>query len=249
MPQDIFKGLADRIAYFFSRYSLVCSMSLLHIIMFTVHAAVSFTDLPVFPGGFFSFDFVIFSLWASTTAISTILKIVLTELPSCSTCTGFFRPSRIGPTLRPLPVPSSGCRQYYPLPGWGRSGYLHPVHQFTEGIIFLHHFFIERHSGLHFAIHNQGWAFLILQFLLALRPPVLLPVNHCCQMWNSSAWRSVGMILNCLTSRAASRVISASSSAVGLKFTVVSARNSGPFLVSIMYIPAIFCTPSSVPIV
>ena len=48
---------------------------------------------------------------------------------------------------------------------------------------------------------------------------------------------------------ALNKVISASSSAVGLKLTVVSARNSGPFLVSIRYMPAIFFTPSSVPIV
>ena len=38
-------------------------------------------------------------------------------------------------------------------------------------------------------------------------------------------------MLNCLTSFATINVISASSSAVGLKFTVVSARNKGPFLI------------------
>src|SRR5450432_3080011 len=62
-------------------------------------------------------------------------------------------------------------------------------------------------------------------------------------------WPPVLLRVKCRTSLAASRVISASSSAVGLKFTVVSAKKSGPFFVSIRYMPAIFFTPSSVPII
>ena len=58
-----------------------------------------------------------------------------------------------------------------------------------------------------------------------------------------------GMMLNWRISFAASNVISASSSAVGLKLTVVSAKNKGPLFVSTIYIPAILLTPSSIPMI
>ena len=58
-----------------------------------------------------------------------------------------------------------------------------------------------------------------------------------------------GVKLKFRTSFATINVMSANSSAVGLKLTVVSAKNKGPLLVSSKYIPAIFFTPSSVPII
>src|SRR5436190_5945668 len=40
---------------------------------------------------------------ASTTAIKAILTMLCTELPNCNTCTGFFKPSSMGPTASAPP--------------------------------------------------------------------------------------------------------------------------------------------------
>jgi hypothetical protein len=41
---------------------------------------------------------------ASTTAMVTMFTISRTELPSCKTCTGFFKPNNMGPTASALPI-------------------------------------------------------------------------------------------------------------------------------------------------
>ena len=58
-----------------------------------------------------------------------------------------------------------------------------------------------------------------------------------------------GLMLNLLTDLATSLVISTNSSTFGSMFTVVSAKNIGPCLVNIKYIPATLLVSASVPII